>query len=409
MIRTVLAAACMSLSLTAHAAGQGAPDLSVFAAHDDSSRMSVDYSVLSDLLHDIVLNVPRMDRNPERSRTITTGTRITTSNQTRYRYEANRVIYHAMSEEYEAALSAYRRELEALPSQIDFARLSRDEQLAYWFNLHNVAVIEQIMLRYPVTYVNRLNAGDTGEDLFEGRFLNVAGVPLSLNDIRLRIVFENWNDPRVIYGFFNGSIGGPEIQRNAFDGARVWRQLDASAAEFVNALRGVEVHSRILRVSHIYDDARRFFPDFGRDLRIHLGHYADAETVTQLVGDREIRTDVEVWNIADMANGSLRCTGPGGASPMMVVAPRRSRADEITVSTSLSCADLPSNGRVLMNAVQRRRIELLRQGRYGEVFTVDIPTEDTSASEPAQSESSVVQRGRSVLIQRGGAAPESGN
>jgi hypothetical protein len=39
-------------------------------------------------------------------------------------------------------------------------------------------------------------------------------------------------------------------------------------------------------------------------------------------------------------------------------------------------ADLPTNALMLMNAVQERRIELMGEGRYGEVRTVDIPTDE---------------------------------
>lgn len=216
-----------------------------------------------------------------------------------------------MSDEYQDAITTYREELESLPDQIDFSRLSSNEQLAYWLNLHNVAVIEQIMLNYPLTRVNRQNAYGTNENLFEAKILTVAGVPLSLNDIRLRIVYQQWDDPRVIYGFFNGAIGGPEIARNAFDGGTVWTQLDRNADEFINSLRGVEVAQRELRVSHLYREAERFFPDFETDLRAHLARFANAETATQLAPGRPVRATVEDWHIADLINGSRRCTGSG--------------------------------------------------------------------------------------------------
>lgn len=279
-----------------------------------------------------------------------------------------------MSDEYQDAITTYREELESLPDQIDFSRLSSNEQLAYWLNLHNVAVIEQIMLNYPLTRVNRQNAYGTNENLFEAKILTVAGVPLSLNDIRLRIVYQQWDDPRVIYGFFNGAIGGPEIARNAFDGGTVWTQLDRNADEFINSLRGVEVAQRELRVSHLYREAERFFPDFETDLRAHLARFANAETATQLAPGRPVRATVEDWHIADLINGSRRCTGPGGAATMYSGSPDPASG---VVASGTSCSSaLPSNALVLLDAVQERRIELLREGRYGEVFTVDIPTDE---------------------------------
>lgn len=375
MTRRLLAGfAAVLLATTSASALTPAGELARFTQYDDSSNLHVDYGIWSDLLHDIVLNVPVMDREPERLRSINTGTRISTANESRYRFEANRVAYHLMSDEYQDAITTYREELESLPDQIDFSRLSSNEQLAYWLNLHNVAVIEQIMLNYPLTRVNRQNAYGTNENLFEAKILTVAGVPLSLNDIRLRIVYQQWDDPRVIYGFFNGAIGGPEIARNAFDGGTVWTQLDRNADEFINSLRGVEVAQRELRVSHLYREAERFFPDFETDLRAHLARFANAETATQLAPGRPVRATVEDWHIADLINGSRRCTGPGGAATMYSGSPDPASG---VVASGTSCSSaLPSNALVLLDAVQERRIELLREGRYGEVFTVDIPTDE---------------------------------
>jgi hypothetical protein len=350
------------------------PAFSQFSAYNDDSRRHVDYSIWSDLMRDFVLNVPVMDRQPERVRSLNTGTRISTANESRYRYEANRVAYHLMSDEYKNAVTTYREELESLPDQVAFSSLSSDEQLAYWLNLHNVAIIEQVMLDYPVTRINRLKAHGTNEDVFEAKILTVAGVPLSLNDIRLRIVYAQWDDPRVIYGFFNGAIGGPELSRSAFDGTQVWSQLNRNANEFVNSLRGVEVARDELRVSHIYREAEKFFPSFDADLRAHLGRYASAETAEQLVPGRRVRASVEDWHVADLINGSTRCTGTAGASTMLSSAPENQLMGE-AVAAPLSCSQLPTNGVMLMQAVTERRIELIEEGRYGEVFVRDVPTD----------------------------------
>lgn len=373
MKRTLLASIC-AVALCSAGAHALQPGLEQFARYDDTSPRHVDYEIWTDLLHDMVLNVPTMDRDPERRRSINTGTRISTANESRYRFEANRVAYHLMSDEYKDAITAYRQDLESLPDQVDLASLSSDEQLAYWLNLHNVAVIEQIMLNYPLTRVNQQNAYGTRENMFEAKILTVAGTPLSLNDIRLRIVYAHWDDPRVIYGLFNGAVGGPEIARTAFDGDNVWTLLSRNAGEFVNSLRGVEVTRSELRVSHLYREAERLFPNFETDLRAHLAEFANAETSQQLAPGRPLRATVEDWHIADLINGSTRCTGPGGAATMYSGSPHPS-AGMVAAGSTCSPA-LPSNALVLLNAIQERRFELIREGRYGEVYTRDIPTDE---------------------------------
>ena len=109
------------------------------------------------------------------------------------------------------------------------------------------------------------------EPLDEARFITLRGVPVSLREIREKIVFRHWKDPKVIYGFWRGEIGGPSLQREAFNAENVGRLLVRGAADFVNSLRGTQELGGRLQVSELYKEATPFFfPDFERDLRAHL-------------------------------------------------------------------------------------------------------------------------------------------
>ncbi len=340
-----------------------------FQAQNPDSNQVIDFEAWSEILNDIVLRVPASRRIAGRGRPQSTGSNIYRGNASRYRFEGNRVIYHLMDDSYEAAIRDFRIAMEDLPNRLDFESLSSDQQLAYWFNLHNAAVIEQVMGRYPESRINRTRALDSSESVFEAKILNVAGVPLSLDDIRLRIVYPQWDDPRVIYGFHNGSIGGPNIRREAFRGSEVWRQLDSNATEFVNSLRGVEIADRELRVSQIYSEARSLFPDYETDLRAHLAHFANPDTAIQLEADRPIATDVVEWHIADMTNGVIGCTGSG--SPMSVVGSANSNVVNLA---TLDCNILPETGLVLVQYMFEQRLRLIRENRLGTVETIDIET-----------------------------------
>lgn len=340
-------------------------------AETTSSRQgpSVDYSVWTALLRDIVLDVGLSERQAP-PRIILTGTRINTGNDSRYRYEGNRIAYHLFTDEYRNAITEYRRDLETLPDRVDFSRLNSNEQLAYWLNLHNVALIEQVMLAYPVVRLNRLNAPGTDEHIYDAKILTVAGERLSLNDIRLGIVYAQWDDPRVIYGFHNGAIGGPNIRRSAYTGADVWSQLDSNAAEFINSLRAIEVHRTELKISSLYGEARDyFFPDWPTDLRAHLLDYAVDTAADEVRAGGPVQADVEEWGVADLINGSRRCTGGAGDLQLQTYV-----GDY--VQTGGACARMPANAQILVNHVIERRRELIREGAYGRVYVRDIPTAD---------------------------------
>ena len=353
-----------------------APGIETFYSYNPASARQLDYTAWSDVLADVVFRVPPSNREPARGRPQTTGSHIYRGNISRYRYEANRVVYHLMDEPYEQAVHEFRVAMEALPDRIDFNDLNRDEQLAYWLNLYNATVIENILARYPESDIDRTRAAGTNEGLFEAKILNVAGVPLSLNDIRLHIVYAQWDDPRVIYGFHNGSIGGPSILREAYRGDRVWRQLDRNAGEFVNSLRGVERGRDTLRVSELYGEARRLFPDFETDLRAHLSRYANEATAEELAPARPVEADVSTWDIADMTNGVVGCTGSG--SPVQISVPRGLNRVNLN---NLDCYTMPDTGRVLMEHVIERRIEMWRSGEGGRVYTVDLTPAQAAAAE----------------------------
>lgn len=331
----------------------------------------IDYTALDEILGGIVFESGRSDRRPARGRAIRTGTRINPASSSRYRYEANRIVFHALTDEHIEQISLYREELEQLPSQIDFDALPDDEQLAYWLNLHNVVVIEQLAGQYPVTQVRSVRAGPERERLHDARIINVRGQQLSLNQIRFEIVGQRWDNPLVMYGFFSGAVGGPNILGRAYTGQRVWSQLSANAGEFVNALRGVELAERGFQISPMYAEWRdTLFPNWPHDLRNHLEAHADYGTLDP--DSRDMAPDLLSFDygIADITNGQPRCRPDSTA--LLYSTSAASGGD--VGSQGSPCTSLPAHSLQFVRVVTERRLEFLRQGRLGSVTIRDIPT-----------------------------------
>jgi hypothetical protein len=178
-------------------------------------------------------------------------------------------------------VSDYRKDLEALATKYDITTFPKDEQLAFWFNLHNVAVIEQIALDYPTKRPEKIKIQTLNgkAELNDAKFITIKGQALSLRDIRENIVYANWKDPNVIYGFFRGDIGSPSIQEYAFTPERMSYMLESNANDFVNSLRGYRRASGIGKISKIYQsESRFFFPNWPADIKSHLLSHAN-ETV----------------------------------------------------------------------------------------------------------------------------------
>ncbi len=231
------------------------------------------------------------------------GTRRIYGHESRYRMEGNRVAFSYLSEDIKTALTEYRADLERVGSELDLTGIPRNEQLAFWINLHNVAMIEALANKYPLTEPHEHAFGSNQVMLDDAKLVTIDGVALSPRDIREGIVYANWRDPKVMYGFWRGVIGGPSIQRLAYTGGNVDALLALSAEEFVNSLRGVEEWGDTLRVSPIYEEAARFFFKDDAALRAHLKTFA-GDDVRDLLSETE-RTAYKLFatDIADLARG----------------------------------------------------------------------------------------------------------
>jgi hypothetical protein len=222
-----------------------------------------------------------------------------------------------------ASFTEYRQDLERVADTLDISTLPRNEQLAFWLNLHNVAMLEQIAREWPVRQPRDIKLD--GAPLDEAKFITLRGIPVSLRDIREEIVFRHWKDPKVIYGFWRGEIGGPELQRHAFTGGNVSSLLDVAAADFVNSLRGTQMRGERLEVASLYAEVAPFyFPDFDSDLRSHLATFAEEPTARILARTRTVSATIREHGIADLHGGTrpsnyqFAASSPGAMDDPMV-------------------------------------------------------------------------------------------
>ena len=286
------------------AAVQGDARFDRFVPQESTKATRLDYAVWDEALDFFVFSMGISLR--ERAPTVlpSVGTRVVYGHDSPYRLEGNRVAFSYLEDDVIESLTTYRQDLESMADQLEIAKLPRNEQLAYWINLHNVAVIEQIALAYPLSRPSNLKIGPEELPLDEAPFITVNGVAMSPRDIRTKIVFPNWRDPKVMYGFFRGDIGGPSLRSKAFTGDNVDTLLDGAAREFVNALRGVHNRGSTLQVSRIYAEARPFFfPAWPDDLRVHLRNYASEEVLELLDKTDEVDAVLYEEDIADLAKG----------------------------------------------------------------------------------------------------------
>ncbi len=339
-------------------AGTGAAasnPFAIFTPTTDPIRHRIDFGFWDFALKNLVISMGPPTRETARPATPVLGTRRQQGHNSRYRLEGTMVGFSFLDTPAIAGLSEYRLDLQGVADTLDISSLPRNEQLAYWLNLHNAAMVEQIALDWPVRQPREIELD--GVPLDEAKFITVAGVAMSLRDIREKIVFANWRNPKVIYGFWRGEIGSPSLERDAFTGSNVSSLLDRAAEDFVNSLRGTQKSGDNLDISTLYEDTGRFyFPNFDADVREHIAEYANAD-VTEILGQTTfVRAAIREWDIADLSGGSrganyLAASRPGltvGAAQLLSQRARKLQLLELREDTRrgtviFSNIDLPGD------------------------------------------------------------------
>ncbi|WOI52460.1 DUF547 domain-containing protein [Parvularcula sp. LCG005] len=239
---------------------------------------TIDYSVIDDALGAIVLDTGPSLRRFARAPVREAGSRIQRGHDSPLRLEGNKIFFSRFDRSTTESMREYTDSLIAIGNQVDIAKLPKNEQLAYWYNLHNMIVIATIAEEYPVARPRDMTFGEDKVKFHDAKLVTIRGVPLSLRDIRRNIVYRYWDDPRVMYGFFHGDLASPNIRTYAWKGSTVSRDLDSNAAEFVNALRGVSRGRNVTYVSPLYYEAQAgLFPNWPTDLKAHLSKFASED------------------------------------------------------------------------------------------------------------------------------------
>lgn len=193
-------------------------------------------------------------------------------------------------------LSNYIFALEKVPVSM----LSRDEQLAYWLNLHNAGAVQTTASSLPLR-------DDTTREIVLGKkwrekSLSVEGEKLSLVDIARRIVMRQWKDPRVLYGIYLPGQGAPGLPVTPFTGATVWKMLDDRARDYVNSERATEFHDGQLHVSAFYFWDKWLFPNESAVID-HLRSFAEPPLKAKLTDVQKVTATYFKWRTNGFNSG----------------------------------------------------------------------------------------------------------
>ncbi len=287
-----------------------------FFGDTPDSTLTINYDDLDAILNASVLPAGLPSRKKAAVGTALVGTRMKNNSNPLTAAGGNRFAYEEFknNDQMKQIVSRIRSSLENLPGEVPLSDFNRREQLAFWLNLYNVTVIDEIIKIYPKKKNLEDFISDEDDGLLQKKLLKVAGVQLSLNDIQFEILLKNYpNQPEVIYGLHQGYIGSPNISKRAYTAENVLRALANNANDFVNSNRGTYMAGkRGYRVSSFYQRSAAFFPEFEDDLKQHLlEHIRDSEQV-DLDEAPKLTANIDDWTITDIY-GTTRNFGGAAA------------------------------------------------------------------------------------------------
>jgi len=205
----------------------------------------------------------------------------------------NFVAYGDVTSEDAAKLKAYIASLEAQGVE----GLSRDEQMAFWYNLYNAKTIDVILDAYPVKTIK-----DVGSLIKQGPWnkknMNVKGFgEMSLNDVEHETLRANWDEPRIHYAVNCASYGCPNLKATPWTAETLEADMEQAASDYINHPRGFRVENGKVTASSIFNWYKVDFGDTDAGVLEHARKYAKGDLKTALDAATKIDAFDYNWSL----------------------------------------------------------------------------------------------------------------
>jgi Protein of unknown function, DUF547 len=168
----------------------------------------------------------------------------------------------------------------------------RNEQLAYYINLYNIAALNVVAQNWPIRSINQLTRGQ--DVIWKRPVIRVGARNLSLDQIEHEIL-RPLGEPRIHFAVVCASISCPDLRREVYTAARLDAQLEEQTQLFfLNPTKGVRVNSALPHFS-----ATKLLEWFAADFQAAGGPAAFVRRYRRdLPANLQLKTDIEYnWNL----------------------------------------------------------------------------------------------------------------
>jgi hypothetical protein len=192
--------------------------------------------------------------------------------------KGDRVDYQSLKEN-SAQLQGYLDQMSEV-SQVAFKAWSRNDQLAYLFNLYNAQTLQLILDHYPLNSIRDIGHIFSGP--WDQQVVRLFGARRSLDYLEHGVIRKHYAEPRTHFALVCAAKGCPPLRDEPYLGRRLERQLEEQGKRFMGTSEKnrIDHEEKKIYLSPIFKWFKKDFLDQAEDLIGFIAPYVDEDEET---------------------------------------------------------------------------------------------------------------------------------
>jgi hypothetical protein len=203
-----------------------------------------------------------------------------------------KVNYRAWKAESAAALKQWLDEIARL-FHVNLPEMEPNQQFAFWLNLYNALVIDQVLDRYPLDSIRPSFLGIpnwvTFLQFFQRKVIKINNQFYNLNQIEHDTIRPQFRDPRIHFALVCAANGCPLLRNEAYQTERVQQQLEEDAQRFINNPQKVRYEPPFLYCSQIFKWYEKDFRFYHPSVSAYIQQYLSPGLPDSILSELKIR------------------------------------------------------------------------------------------------------------------------
>lgn len=181
----------------------------------------------------------------------------------------------------------------------------KEEQIAFWVNVYNIAAMKTIVDHYPVDSIRSRKIHWRGSP-WGAKVIKVGGRDYSLDEIEHSILLNGFRDLRIHFGINCASMSCADLLSVPYRAATLYRQLEKQGRKLLaNREKGLRIdrERNIVYLSQIFKFDRKRFDALGGGVLAFIRPFVpdgDREFITR--GNPKVEFLDYDWNANDLKN-----------------------------------------------------------------------------------------------------------